>query len=100
MGFFQNIKLYSVFFLSYLVFRFFVLVIFVFVSDHRYKEKETINLLCHSDISKMIFDNVFSRYLFILLLSVHLSRSQTETTGSSSEPSTGMLLVHFDCFVF
>jgi hypothetical protein len=70
--------------LSYLVFRaFFLLVILVFVSEHRQKEGErkTINRLCHSNISKMMFDNVFIRYLFILLLSVHLTVSQDTSTG-------------------
>jgi hypothetical protein len=77
--------------LSYLVFRFCVLVIFVFVSDHTEKEekRETINRLCHSDIAKMMFDNIIIRYLFILLLSIHLTVSQT-STEFSSDGSTGM----------
>lgn len=52
--------------------------------------------MCHSDILKMMFDNVFIRYLFILLLSVHLTVSQTTSTDFTSDASTGMLLILFD----
>ncbi len=80
---------------------FFSLVIFVFFSDHRQEERErqTSNRLCHSDTSKMMFDNAFNRYLFILLLSllsVHFTVSQTISTDI---PSTGMLIATVDDFL-
>jgi len=96
--FFQNIKLYSLFLSPTQSFVFFSLVIFVFFSDHRQEERETSNRLCHSDTSKMMFDNAFNRYLFILLLSllsVHFTVSQTNSTDI---PSTGMLIATVDDF--
>lgn len=87
----SNWILSAFFSLSYLVFRFFVLVIFVFVSDHTEKERkrERINRLCHSDIAKMMFDYIIIHYLFILLLlsSIHLTVSQTTIEFSSDEPT-------------
>jgi hypothetical protein len=64
----------------------------------RERERQTSNRLCHSDTSKMMFDNAFNRYLFILLLSllsVHFTVSQTISTDI---PSTGMLIATVDHF--
>jgi len=101
MFFFQNIKLCSLFLSPTQSFVFFSLVIFVFFSDHRQeeRERETSNRLCHSDTSKMMFDNAFNRYLFILLLSllsVHFTVSQTDSTDI---PSSGMLIATVDDFL-
>ena len=85
-----------------LSFVFFLLVIFVFFSDHRQEKKErerkTINRLCHSDISKMMFDNVLIRYLFILLLLLVLVQLTVSQTGPQDIQSSGMLIVLFDKF--
>jgi len=70
--------------------------LYLFQTIDRKRERERINRLCHSDILKMMFDNVFIRYLFILLLSAHLTVSQTTSTDFISDPSTGMLLILFD----
>ena len=85
--FFLSLNLLSVFFcgLSFL---------YSFQTINR-KERESINRLHRLDISKMMSNNVFIHYLFILLLSlvsVHVTVSQSSI---STDALTSMLLTFF-----
>jgi len=66
-----------------------LLLICIFVLDHRHEGRTTVNRLCHSDISKMIFHNVFIRFIFVLIF-IHTSRTQT----SEETSSTGKFVQH------
>lgn len=66
-----------------------LLLICIFVLDHRHEGRTTVNRLCHSDISKMIFHNVFIRFIFVLIF-IHTARTQT----SEETSSTGKFVQH------